>query len=38
MPIEVDEEKCEPDKGSQWVGGVDPKIYLACSGDDHFLS
>ena len=35
MPIEVDGEMCEADKGSQWVGGVDPKCYLLCSDDDN---
>ena len=34
MPIEVDGEMCEADKGSQWVGGVDPECYLLCSDDD----
>ena len=34
MPIEVVGEMCEADKGSQWVGGVDPKCYLLCSDDD----
>ena len=26
MPIEVDEEMCEADKGSEWVGGVTQKF------------
>ena len=35
MPIEVDGEMCEADKGSQWVGGADPEFYLLCSDDDY---